>query len=71
MTHSHISESLEWTEYETEKFPSPRLDAAITLIKLVDGTDNETGIPKKVLLVHGGMNTEGTLYKDFWVLALP
>ena len=42
----------------------------MTLVDLGEGSD-EGGSSKKILLVHGGMNTEGNLFKDFWALALP
>ncbi|CAG7723407.1 unnamed protein product [Allacma fusca] len=65
------TESLQWSEVVVaSEFVSPRLDAAMTLVDLGEGSD-ESGKSKKILLVHGGMNTEGTLYKDFWALALP
>jgi N-acetylneuraminic acid mutarotase len=64
------TDKLQWTAISDAKVASPRLDAAMTLVDLGEGSD-ESGGSKKILLVHGGMNTEGTLFKDFWALALP
>ncbi|CAG7663292.1 unnamed protein product [Allacma fusca] len=64
------TESSQWSELVAAQLVTPRLDAAMTLVDLSEGSD-ESGKSKKILLVHGGMNTEGTLYKDFWALALP
>ncbi|CAG7829734.1 unnamed protein product [Allacma fusca] len=45
---------------------SPRLDAAMTLVDLGERRD-ESGQPKKILLVHGGINAEGGLTKICWL----
>jgi len=64
------TESLQWTKIDVgqgKPFPSARFDFAITRVCI---SGPEGGKTSSMLLLHGGMNTEGELFKDYWVYPL-
>ena len=73
---SFNTDSMSWTEVKKHRgeesyghFPMPRLDFAMCAVGLQDNSCGHGAVALSVyLIIHGGMNEQGELFNDAWVM---